>query len=90
MLRAAPRKTPALRKKPRAARPQHHDLVDVVNGGDPVGDDQGGPTLHELFDGLHDGRLGSRVQRGGGLIEEQDRSVLEKRPRNPDALALAD
>ena len=69
---------------------EDHDLVDVVNGGEPVRDDEGGAAVHQLFDRLHDRSLGRGIERRGRLVEQEDRRVLEKGARDPDALPLAD
>jgi hypothetical protein len=29
-----------------------NDLIGIVNGGEPVGDDQGGPVSRDVFQGL--------------------------------------
>mmetsp|Transcript_2387 Transcript_2387/g.6020 ORF Transcript_2387/g.6020 Transcript_2387/m.6020 type:complete len:301 (-) Transcript_2387:1246-2148(-) len=72
----------------RAAR-HDHDLVGRLYGGQAVRDDQHGAPRHQPRQrALHRG-LRHAVQRGGGLIQNDDRAVLEQRARNGDALALA-
>ena len=66
------------------------DLVDVVNGGETMGDDERSAAVHQFFDRLHDRRFGRWVERRGRLVEEQDGRVLEKRARHSDPLPLAD
>ena len=34
-----------------------HDLVRILDGGEPVGDDQGGPSLAQFVEGVLDIRL---------------------------------
>jgi hypothetical protein len=48
----------------------------------------GSPAHQGLERGLHLA-FGLRVERGGGLVEDQDRRVLEQRPGDRQALALA-
>ena len=69
---------------------EHDDLIHVMNGGEAVGDDQGGAAVHQFLDRFHDGSFGRGVERGSGFVEKQDRRVFQKGARDPDALALAD
>src|SRR5260221_620762 len=66
------------------------DLFHRMNGGDAMGDDERGAAAHEFLERGHDGALGSRVEGAGRFVENEDRRVLQKRARDPDALALAD
>ncbi len=68
---------------------QHDDAVGLQHGGQPVRDDDGGAGRHQRLERLLHGALAFRVERTGGLVEQQDRRVLEDRPRDRDALALA-
>ena len=52
-------------------------------------DDEGGAALHQRLQRLLDLRLGRRVERAGRLVEDQDRRVLQQRPGDGEALALA-
>jgi hypothetical protein len=47
------------------------------------------PALHQVRDGLLHDLLGLGVERGGGLVEDQDLRVAQHRARDGDALALA-
>ncbi len=67
---------------------QHHDLVGVADGGEAVGDDDGGAALHQAFQGLLDEQLGLGIDRGGGFIQDQDGSVLEHGAGDGEALLL--
>ncbi len=69
---------------------QHDDLIDAVDGGDAVGDDEGGAAAHEFLEGLHDRGLGGGIEGAGRFVEDEDRGVLQKRAGDADALALAD
>ncbi len=66
------------------------DASKRMNGGQAVGNDQGRAPAHEFCDRLHDGMLGAWIQRAGGFIEKEDRSILEKCARDANALALSD
>ena len=43
----------------------------------------------ELVDRLHHGRLVEGIERAGGLVEQDERRVVEEDARKADALALA-
>mmetsp|Transcript_13766 Transcript_13766/g.33854 ORF Transcript_13766/g.33854 Transcript_13766/m.33854 type:complete len:306 (-) Transcript_13766:3780-4697(-) len=70
--------------------PEHHaDGVRVADGGQAVRDGQrGAPRSHHVQCGLHCA-LAARVQRRGGLIQQQHLGVLDDRARDGDALLLA-
>ncbi len=54
-----------------------------------MGDHQGGAVLRQFLQrGLH-GALGFGVERGGGLVEQQQRRIAQDGPRDGQALALA-
>ena len=72
-----------------AAFVQDDDLVGVLDGAEAVGDGDGGAAGHELLEGLLDAALGLGVERGGGLVEDEDGRVLEDGAGDADALALA-
>ena len=67
----------------------HQNGVGVHDGVQAVGDHDGGAVLAEMVDRLLHGFFGFRIQRRGGFIEQDDRRVLDQRPRHRDALALA-
>ena len=54
-----------------------------------MGDDDGGPPLGGLAQGLHDAVLRDGVQGGGGLVEHEDGAVLEDGPGDRHPLLLA-
>ena len=54
-----------------------------------MGDDNGGPPLHQRLQGVLDGVLGDGVQGGGGLVQDQDLGILEDDPGDGEALLLA-
>jgi hypothetical protein len=51
-------------------------------------DNQRSAVFHQALQRLLDQSLGFGIQRAGGLVQHQDRRVLEDRPGNRDALAL--
>ncbi len=67
----------------------HGDLVGVNNGREPVGDHDHGALVGDALQRALDGRLGLVVHGTGGLVQHQDRRVLEQRPGQREALALA-
>ena len=67
----------------------HHDLVGVDDGGEAVGDHDHGAAMADARQGALDGGLGLVVHGAGGLVQHQDRRVLEQRPGQREALALA-
>ena len=67
---------------------EHHDPVGGFDGGQAMGDDEGGAALTQGVERLLDFAFGVGVQRGGGFIENQDGRVLEQGAGDGDALAL--
>ena len=63
--------------------------VGMHDGRQPVRDHDGGAALAQLGDGVLDVALGFGVERGGRLVEQDDRRVLDQRAGDGDALALA-
>lgn len=51
-------------------------------------DDEAGPVLHEDFERLLNELFGFRIERGGRLVENENRRVLEERARDGHALPL--
>src|SRR5690606_3959891 len=72
-----------------AAMVQHQDLVRMHHGGEAVGDDQGGAAAGDAVELGLDRLFGARVERRGGLVEDQDGGVLEQRAGDGHALLLA-
>ena len=68
---------------------QHVDAVGVLDGGKPVGDDEGGAVFHQAVERVLDLALGLGIHRGGGLVQQQDRRVLEQRAGDGQPLFLA-
>ena len=68
---------------------QHHDGVGVSDGGEAVGDDEGGAVLHQVVHALLDVALGAGVDGGGGLVQHQDRRVGDGSAGDVQKLALS-
>ena len=65
------------------------DLVGAADGGEAVGDDEGGAADHELVEaGLNHG-LGLGIERAGGFVEDEDAGLGEQGAGDGEALALA-
>ena len=58
---------------------QHHNAIGVLDRGQAVRDHDGRAPAHQLLERRLDQPLGLGVERGGGLVEDQDRRILEKR-----------
>ena len=71
-----------------AAVDQHHP-VGEGDGGRPVGDDERRAAAHDLGQGVADLVLLGGVDRGRGVVEDQDPGVGEDGPGDGDALALS-
>ena len=68
---------------------QHHDAVGVADGGQAVGDDEDGSSLHQrIHTGLHLG-LGVGIDGGGGLVQNHYRGIGHGGPGNGNQLPLA-
>ena len=65
------------------------DLVGAADGGEAVGDDEGGAAFAQMAESLLHGSFGLRVERRGRLVQQEDGRVLEEGARYGDALALA-
>ena len=72
-----------------AAAVEHHQAVHARDGGEPVRDRDHGLACHQRVEARLDRGLDLAVERGGGLVEHQDRRVLQDHARDRDALALA-
>ena len=67
---------------------QHKDAVVVLDGGQTVGDGQGGAAMSQLFKALSHKDLALVIQCAGGFVQNQDGRVLQKYPGNGDTLLL--
>ena len=65
-----------------AFQAQHR--VDVAEGLRPVGDQQRSAAHHQAVEGEEHGAFRGGVEPLGGLVQDEDRGVLQKRPRDGD------
>ena len=66
-----------------------HDGVGVFDRGQPVRDDQRGAAAHDLVESGLDVAFRFAVQGRSRFVENQDRGILQKRPRDGHTLPLA-
>src|SRR5437660_10527212 len=71
-----------------AARVQNDDAVSPLDGGEPMCDHERCAALHERLERLLDMALGFAVERGGGLVENEHRRVLEGGASDSEPLPL--
>ena len=71
------------------ASAEHDDLIRPYDGGETVGDHEGGPSLHEYVQGSLDFALRLCIQCRCSLIKDEDRGVLDDGPRDAQSLPLA-
>ena len=72
-----------------AAPVEHHQPVGVAQGGEAMGDGEGGAPLHQREQAGLDQLLGLGVDRRGGFVQDQYARVVEDGAGDGDALALA-
>src|SRR5215470_4711247 len=72
-----------------AAMVEHNQAVHAGDGREPMRDRDHGLAGHERAEALLDRGLDLAVERGGRLIEHQDRRILQDHACDGDALALA-
>jgi hypothetical protein len=65
------------------------DLAGVPDGGDAVGDQNGGAPAHDIFEALENALFGEGVDARERVIEDQDLGIAQDGARNGDALLLA-
>jgi hypothetical protein len=68
---------------------QHHHPIEIAQRRETMRDRDHGAAAHQPAERFADRFLGFAVERGGGLVQQQDRRVLQERARDRDALALA-
>ena len=69
---------------------QDVDAVGAANGAETVGDDDGGASVEEAFEGLLDLGFGDGIDIGGGFIQDEDAGGGEHGAGYADELALAE
>jgi hypothetical protein len=68
---------------------ENKDVVGIADGVVPMRDQQHGPAAVQLPDAGEQVMLSPRVQRRGGLVQDDQRSVADERPGQRDPLPLA-
>ena len=68
---------------------QHQHPIGPAEGAEAMGDDERGPPFHRPVERFENLLLGLGVDRGGGVIEQQDPRVEQHRPGDGQALALS-
>ena len=66
----------------------HANFVGVDDGAHAVGDHQRGAASAKFLQGVLDGALGFRIQRGGRFVKKDNGRIFEKGACDGDALAL--
>ena len=72
-----------------AAMVEYDDLVGIAHGGEPMGDDEGGTALHEAVHSLLYKTLGTGVDAGGGLVEDEYGRIGYRGTTDGQQLSLA-
>ena len=68
---------------------EHDDQVRLTDGREPVGDDDGRAVRLQQVEGPAQRPLVDGVEVRRRLVEDQDRCILEERPRDRHPLTLA-
>ena len=68
---------------------EDEDAVGVAEGREPVGDGDGGAAAGQGLEGLLNRLFAFGVDVAGGLVEDQDRRIVEDRPGDREALPFA-
>ena len=72
-----------------ASRVEHDDPIGEMQRRATMRDEQRRATRHDAAQRVVDGGLDTRVDGAGRVVEDEDARVIEDRPRERDALALA-
>ena len=67
----------------------HENLIGLANRRQPMGDDKGGPALHQEIERLLNQRFTLTVERTSGFVQDQNTGVGENGSGNRDPLPLA-
>ena len=68
---------------------QHDDSIEAAQRRQAMGDGQDRAPLHQPLQCQTHRLFGFSIERRGGLVEQQDRSILQQGARDGDALALS-
>lgn len=66
-----------------------HDTVRALDGGEAVGNDEGGTALQQLVQALLQQDLRFGVDAGGGFVQDQDPGIGKQGPGKGDQLPLS-
>src|SRR5439155_14215726 len=69
---------------------EHDDLIDLMNGGQPMSHNQSCSAAHQVLDRFHDGRFRRGIEGGRGLVEQKNWRILQKCAGDSDTLSLTD
>ena len=67
----------------------HEDAIDALHGREPMRDDDRRAAAHRRFERRLHGALAFRIERGGRLVEQQQRRILQDRARDREPLPLS-
>src|SRR5262249_25687616 len=67
---------------------EHEDPVRVTDGGETVGDDEGGAAREQAVHGFLHQRFALAVEGAGGFVEDENLRAAQDGPGNRDTLAL--
>src|ERR1700678_917981 len=68
----------------------HDDnTVGALDGGEPVRDNDGSATLHQLLQSGTNPQFGFRIDAGSGFVQNQEARVVRQRASEVDELFLA-
>ena len=65
------------------------DAIDIGDGGDAVGDDQGGTIFHQARQRIADLPIGCEIEMRHPLVEDQQLWIAHQRSGDPHPLTLA-
>ena len=68
---------------------KHADAVGLLDGGEAVGNDKAGAVGAKVFKRFLDESLGVVVERGGGLVEQQQRGIFQQGAGDGEPLFFA-
>src|SRR5579884_339375 len=68
---------------------KHQNAVGVANSREPVSNQDGGALLQDQIKPFLNLRLSERVDAGSGLVEDENRGVLQQHASERDKLALS-
>ena len=67
----------------------HHDALELLDGGEAMGDHHGGAAHHQIGQALLHQQFILGIQRAGGFVQQQQRRIAQDGAGDGQALALA-